>query len=336
MRCEQAIEFLPWLLNGALEADEKQAVREHLAACESCREALADTRTAWQIFDQHIPAAALVAHAAGEEPEGIDPAVLAEHLATCPECAAELELVRVSRGLAEDDAVAFLTPRRPPPAAQPVRSAGLRWRRAALAAGLAGVVALGGWYKSAEKAHTLADRLATTRALPGPVLTPAPASAPGHGGEEQRVAELQGQLDAANKTLGDLKAAEAQSREQLAQIEKRAAASGPQVNTWVGDVQASEDVVRGKSSVKEIPAGATATLLLTAQGEAPGERTAEITDAGSRILWQGAGLRVNPQGPDYSLTIPAGWLPPGDYTIRLYRQDGGQRVAAESYGIRVK
>jgi len=345
MNCEQAIEVLPWHLNGTLGEDEKKEVREHLAACERCRQALADTRLAWEIFDQHIPAGALVAYAAGEEPDGIPPAVLEEHLATCPECAAELELVRISRGLAEDDAVAVMAPRpeRARTAGQTVRPATLRWRRAALAAGLAGVVALGGWYKSAEKAHTLADRLATATALPRPAASPpAPPPSPGNAAgavDAQRVAEMQRQLDEANKTLSDLKTAESRAREQLAQLEKRGPGSGPQVNTWVDDVQASADVVRGSSgmNVKEVPAGATATLLLNAQGEATqGERTAEISDAGGRIVWHGGGLRVNAGHQDYSLTIPAGWLPPGDYTIRLYRQEGGIRVAAESYVIRVK
>jgi anti-sigma factor RsiW len=341
MNCEQAIEVLPWHLNGTLGEDEKTEIREHLAACERCRQALADTRLAWKIFDQHIPAGALVAHAAGEEPEGIALAVLEEHLATCPECAAELELVRISRGLGEDDAVALMAPRseRPRMAGQPLRPAGLRWRRAALAAGLAGVVALGGWYKSAEKAHSLADRLATATSLPRPAASPQAAlPSPGSAaGDAQRVAEMQRQLDAANKTLSDLKTAESRSREQLAQIEKRGPVSGPQVNTWVDDVQASADVVRGGGgNVKEVPSGATATLLLNAQGEAAGERTAEISDATGKIVWHGGGLRVNAGHHDYSLTIPAGWLPPGDYTIRLYRQEGGTRVPAESYAIREK
>jgi anti-sigma factor RsiW len=333
MTCDAAIEALPWLLNGTLGEDERAAVREHLESCERCREALADTRRVWEIFDQHIPAAALVAHAAGETPDGIDPEVFAEHLAACPECAAELELVRMSRGLAEDDAVALLAPRPPgaPASARPVRPAALRWRRAAVAAGLAGVVALGGWYKSAERAHTLADRLATTAALARPPA-PAPSTA-GSTADAQRLAELERQVDA-------LRASESQVREQLAQAEKRTALSGPQVNTWSDDVQASEDVVRGRSAVKEVPAGTTATLLLRpnpseVSGSSDG-RDLEIDDAAGKTLWKGRGLRINPQGPDYSLTIPAGWLRPGDYTIRLYRQDGRRSVPTESYAIRIR
>jgi Putative zinc-finger len=344
MTCNQATEYLPWLLNGTLGDDERTAVREHLAGCERCRQTLADTRRAWEIFDQHIPAAALVALAAGETPEGFDPALLEEHLAACPECAAELELARVSRGLAEDDAVTLLAPRPPrAPAAAPVaRPVGIRWRRAAVAAGLAGVIALGGWYKSAERAHTLAARLATEstlRPVAAPQAPPPPTGSAASAADAQRVAALQRRLEEMGKTVGDLQAAQSRAREQLAQVERteKQSAGGPQINTWVGDVQASEDVVRGNgSNVKEVPAGSAATLLLAAQAEATGEREAEISDAGGRVVWKGGGLRANPQGPDYSLTLPKGWLPPGSYTIRLYRRDGGRRVAAESYAIRIQ
>src|SRR5579864_6170862 len=65
MDCDLAIELLPWLLNGTLETGEREEVLAHLRSCASCREALADTRTAWEIFDWHPETAALVAHASG-------------------------------------------------------------------------------------------------------------------------------------------------------------------------------------------------------------------------------------------------------------------------------
>ena len=140
MNCEHAVELLPWLLNGTLGQDERRQVREHLAGCEACRQALADTRLAWEAFDQHLPAEAMVALAWGETPTSIDPALAELHLASCPECAAELELARTSRRLEEDDRIAVLTPRARPssPVARPSWTG---WRAAALAAGLAGVVA---------------------------------------------------------------------------------------------------------------------------------------------------------------------------------------------------
>src|SRR3954454_11692273 len=106
MNCDQAIEFLPWLLNGTLEATESGEVRRHLATCERCRAALNDTRDAWTIFSQHLSSEALVALAHGEAPAGIDPALAERHLASCPECAAELELARTSRRLEEYEKIA--------------------------------------------------------------------------------------------------------------------------------------------------------------------------------------------------------------------------------------
>ncbi|HEX2223687.1 MAG TPA: zf-HC2 domain-containing protein [Thermoanaerobaculia bacterium] len=160
MTCDQANELLPWLLNGTLGEDERQALREHLAGCASCREALAETRFAWQVFDQHLAPETLVALAYGDAPpDGLDPALAERHLAACPRCAAEMELVRTSRQLEEDDRVVPLArPARPATAgvAAPRPSAGSRaWRSSALAAGLAGLVALGGWIHTANQ---LAER----------------------------------------------------------------------------------------------------------------------------------------------------------------------------------
>lgn len=153
MTCEQAIESLPWYLNGTLEAQEQEEVRHHLATCEACRQALAETRDAWRIFDQHLPSEALVALAWEEIPEGIDPALAERHLAGCPQCAADLELARTSRHLEEDDRIA-LFPKKPAAApARETRGAGepRTWRRAAMAASLAAVVAMSGWIFSAQQ-----------------------------------------------------------------------------------------------------------------------------------------------------------------------------------------
>ena len=191
MNCEHAVELLPWLLNGTLGQDERRQVREHLMGCEACRQALADTRLAWKAFDQHLPPEALVALAWGETPTGIDPALAELHLASCPECAAELELVRTGRHLEEDDRIAVLTPRARPssPVARPSWTG---WRAAALAAGLAGVVAATGWFQTAQRANSMEDQLARRPAMTAPAeprptapVPPAPA-----GGAGDQVAEL--------------------------------------------------------------------------------------------------------------------------------------------------
>ena len=66
MTCDEAIEHLPWLLNGTLEPEEQRQVREHLAGCAACSAALAETRAAGRIFAQHLPTESLVAYAGGD------------------------------------------------------------------------------------------------------------------------------------------------------------------------------------------------------------------------------------------------------------------------------
>ncbi|HYH45809.1 MAG TPA: zf-HC2 domain-containing protein, partial [Thermoanaerobaculia bacterium] len=154
MDCEQAIERLPWLLNSTLEPEERRQVRAHVAGCEACRQALDETRLAWQVFDEHLPGEVLTALAADEEP-GIDRGLAERHLAECPRCAAELEMVRASRALLENEGVATLPVRRARPASEGWRG----WRSAALAAGLAGLVAATGWYNSSRDMRSMAERL---------------------------------------------------------------------------------------------------------------------------------------------------------------------------------
>lgn len=336
MNCDLTIEVLPWLLNGTLGEDERREALDHLKGCEACRQALGDTRLAWRIYDQHIPAAALVAHAGGDAPEGVDAEVLAAHLAVCPQCAAELELARLSRGLVEDESVALLGGAARTAAARAApRAVPARWRTAALAAGLAGLVAFGGWYRSAEEARALSGRLASAEVPPAPAPAVGAPAAAGTA-DPQRVADLQHQLEAMQKTVDDMQKAEGKAREQLAQLAERNPL-GPQVNTWVGDVRPLGDVVRGgDGDATEIPAGATATLLLSAAADVPGDREIEITDAQGRIAWQGRGLHLNAESRDYSLTLPRGTLPSGTYTIRLYRTADGTRTPAESYTVAVR
>jgi len=147
MDCDHAIELLPWFLNGTLAPEERREVAAHAASCERCAAALAGTRAAWEVFAQHVPAADLVAYAA-DEPTAVDGRTVERHLAGCPQCAAELEMARASRALIENEGVAVMPARG--------RQGGVRmWRSSALAAGLVGLVAIGGWVNSAQRAHDL-------------------------------------------------------------------------------------------------------------------------------------------------------------------------------------
>src|SRR5215218_3341597 len=243
MNCETATELLPWFLNGTLDESERREVREHLASCPSCRQALEDTRLAWTVYDQHIPSEALVALAWGQvpegSPEGYDPDVLDRHLQSCPECAAELELVRTSRRLEEDDHIA-LFPGAGSRSARAVTPAHTprRWRAAALAAGLAGMVAASGWIWSAGQARDLEQRLAAVR--PAPVVTPAaPAVPQDNSADRERLAEMSAEVETLRRQTDEM-------RDQLTKIaDAGTTAQAPRVNVWVDDLRASGDVVRG-------------------------------------------------------------------------------------------
>jgi hypothetical protein len=331
MNCDDAIEFLPWLLNGTLEAGERDEVRRHLATCESCRAALNDTRKAWTIFGQHLPSDALVALAYGEVPAGVDPDVAARHLAGCPECAAELELARTSRHLEEDDKIAVF----PGVRARQEKSVGRdrSWRAAALAAGIATLVALGGWNHEFRVADHLSDRLARASRVE-PARTAAPAVVASSSPAEE---QLRSQLQASRERQDELAKSLDDDAGKLASIEEKASTLlKPQVNPWSDSVAGSSDVVRdGKRAEAQVLPGSRTTVPILGADSADAVRDVEILDSHGGVLWSGSGLRST-EGQEYRLAIPPGFLKPGTYTIQLYANENGKRVKRESYPIRVE
>lgn len=338
--CDDVRGMLPWYLNGTLSEEERQGVLRHLKTCESCRRDLAETRLAFEMFDQHLPAEAIVALAWGETPAGIDSALVEEHLAGCPRCAADLELARTSRGLEEDERIVPLKPRSAPAAVPaPIRSTGWGgWKAAALAAGLAGVVAAAGWLQTAGRVQTLEERLAERPAA----VAPAPPVA-GSSGEEaaeaQRIAELEKQLQQASEAM-KTQQGQIERLEQLA--EARPAAPAPRINAFIDQIQPVTDVVRNReqAGAKRVPAGAQATLLLglgAEHVETHREHTLEILDAADKVVWTRSGLTLNVDYSAYVLTLEPGSLPKGPYTVRVYGiAENGQREPVETYAIRVE
>ena len=196
MTCDHAIELLPWYLNRTLEAGEREEVREHLAACERCRQALAETRQAWSVLAQHVSPQDLVALAWGRSPSDLDSAAAEEHLASCADCAAELELARLSRRLEEEDNVAvFPASGRRSPAAAPSRT----WRAAAVAASLTTLVAASGWIHSVHRVDDLARPAPVAAASPAPIpVSPPPSSsissASSTENQQRQLAEMEARL----------------------------------------------------------------------------------------------------------------------------------------------
>lgn len=275
MTCDQANELLPWLLNGTLGDDERQALREHLAGCARCRGALSDARFAWQVFDQHLAPEALVALAYGESlPDGLDPALAERHLAACPRCAAEMELAQTSRRLEEDDRVVPLA--RPVRPAQPARSAASSssraWRSSALAAGLAGVVALGGWIQTA---NLLKERGA-------PQINVAYAD-----GQANEAAERSGEVPAAARIESDRPA----SLSLPAEHEETHGAAGHAIAI----LDASNRVVWNAQGLVRDSGNDDYTLTLPKGFLAPGSYTIRITaqEAGREVVTETYAVQVD-------------------------------------------
>ncbi len=330
LNCDHVAELLPWYLNGTLGEGEQGEVSVHLEGCAKCRQALDETRLAWRIYDQHIPSEALVALAWGETPEGLDPDVLDRHLEACPQCAAELEMVRTSRKLEEDDRIALF-----PTSARPVRTerSTPAWRTAAMAAGLAGIVAASGWVWTAGRANDLEERLALAGRPPETV--PAPAPAPDAG----RLSEMTAEVERLQRREAELRQQQEEMQEQLARIAQAGpAAPSPQINAWIGDLRPTQDVVRGGSATaEELPAGRTASLILgTSHKETHRGHRVEIVDSAGKAVWSADGLVPDADTNDYGITLPAGTLKPGAYTIRISAQEEGKKVELESYSVRVR
>ena len=297
MDCEQAIERLPWLLNGTLPPEERRAVEIHVAECGRCAQALAETRAAWKVFAQHLPAADLVAYAA-DEPTGVGKETLERHLAGCPQCAAELEMARASRALAEHEEVAVLHGASPAQAAAGGRRRGPRlWQGSALAASLVGLVAIGGWAMAAQRAHGLSLELREARraaeAAPAGALTAPAAGGPGAG----------------TVTLAPLQEAEA-----------------------LGALRGGA----GEASVPTLTAGQPCVLILDVDsGRAAAYRSYAIVDSHGAV--RRTDRWVAGQGT-YGLVFDSaalGKLSPGRYAVQLYGEEGARGTPLASFPFTV-
>lgn len=357
MNCEQAIELLPWLLNGTLQESERQEVREHLAGCDRCREALAETRFAWSVYDQHLPSEALVALAYGDRlPDGLDPALAERHLATCPQCAAELELVRTSRHLEEDDRIATMPFQRKDRAAGAstaaaplVRASARAWRSSALAASLVGLVALSGWIHNGQQVRSLEERLAqvsngtaATTEPSRPQPAPPIASAPGGGAATGASPAQTERLRVAEAQLQEAQAKLQEQSRQIAEIEKQvqsrpAAPAGLEANFQAVEIEPAATERGGDGDATEIRADRGAAVTLTADHrETHKTHVLEVLDAAGKPVLTVPGLQRNAGDVDtYTFGIPAGRLAPGTYTVQVSAQENGQKVALEKYLIRV-
>lgn len=331
MTCDDAIELLPWLLNGTLEEGERREIRRHLETCERCREALTDTREAWMTFGQHLPSETLVALAYGEVPQEIDPALAERHLASCPECAAELELARTSHRLEKDERIAVF-PGRP---VRKERGESRSWRAAALAASLAGVVAASGWIHSARELRSISEQVAEKPPAAAPEPTrpvPAPDGA-SQSATERQLQELTTRFEAAKESQKKTEERLAQYETEIAELRSQGRGpAGIELNPWTGSVQPGVER-SGSMEERVMPADRPSLLTLAPEGpETP--REAEIRNESGELVLKGR-LPLNPELGQYAISFSSG-LKPGRYTIQLYSTEGGKRTPRETYRVRVE
>ena len=100
--CNRVAELLPWLVNGSLDEVDAAALKRHVRECDDCRTALERTREAWDLAQGHLPVQALLDYAFEDEPLSSERRhAIESHLEVCPDCCAELELVRSDPSLAD-------------------------------------------------------------------------------------------------------------------------------------------------------------------------------------------------------------------------------------------
>jgi anti-sigma factor RsiW len=326
MDCQHAAEILPWLLNGSLAAEERQAARAHLAQCAQCQREFQETAFAAAVYHQHIPEEALIDYAFDRPSPEIDRGLIERHLDVCEECVAELELLEESHRLmkAEDNVFPFrpeksITPNAPVEVSASGRSLYRWWTYGAIAASVIGFIALTGWWWNWRQARSLNDQqVAMNRRLADLES------------ENQQLRQTQpqtaGQLEQANREIASLKT----------RVEEL---SAPQINIPVLEImpqEMSERGAPGKITQIQIPRGARAiTLILNSQSATESKNySLEILDTRRNMVWSQQGLTRHPTG-DYTINVPAALLSPNEYTINIYGQTDGKRVKIESYRIRI-
>jgi hypothetical protein len=225
-----------------------------------------------------------------------------DHLAACPDCAAEVRALGEVRTWADDVRRAHER------AAPRPRWAPLAAIAAGLLAALAIVLAMATLRADSRERAAVAAR-----------------------------AELAARLDAALGERDALRAGdEAARRRAAAQDETIARLSRPRVNVPVVDL-APRDVVRGGGGTVPAVSRAAgwATLLLHPRALDGASYTVEVLSPEGATLDRAAGLVP---GADASLTLvlPTARLPIGTLRLRLLRESPGAPVAVDAFDLRIE
>lgn len=158
MNTREAIEKLPWLVNGSLDATEAAAVREQLAGSDECRAELAELAEAGQLFGARIPVETLLDYVAGRDVAPFDRQTVERYIQVSPVGSEEWRMATESwngvqnpdveqRGAPDADNVLPFRRR-----AERSERAARSWRSAAIAASILAVLGVGGWWSAMRDA----------------------------------------------------------------------------------------------------------------------------------------------------------------------------------------
>jgi hypothetical protein len=126
---------------------------------------------------------------------------------------------------------------------------------------------------------------------------------------------------------------------QKQQLESRL--RSPQINFGAYDIYPAGKTVRGpgpQPTVTKISSSpdAPVLLLLNATGQKVYPSYAlEIADANGSIKWKSGGLQRDDFQASYHILVPAGFLSPGTYQIRVFGEGDATRAPLADYEIRV-
>lgn len=347
MNCSTVTEFLPWLLNGTLDAEERRQVEAHLAACESCREELRQTRIAGAVYGAHPPPQALVDHAAGRPPAGIPAGLLSRHLAACPTCTEEVALLRQSHSLAGEEEAGG-----EPPGATVVTGpwSVQRWRHFALAASIAGLVALGvsAWsvLQSRTGASDLAARLARAEVRSQELAAENERLQASEAESRARLAELADQAEAADLTATELEERLEQQRNRLARLQEESGEVLVGLPLEFLDRAEAETVARGgpgalfggedgRPTVARRDGAVLLSLRLPEGVEVHSTRL-EVVDAADVTVLDARGPPPDKNSLACYVVLPTGQLEPGLYALRLWSTGEGEDQLLGTYPLQVE
>lgn len=104
----------------------------------------------------------------------------------------------------------------------------------------------------------------------------------------------------------------------------------PRLNVPIHDLRAGTPRSAATARPLVLGAGQRSFVVVLTPAWAPGQEVYDliIVGADGEEVWRGSGLRGAADGT-FSMTLPHGLLPPGEYRLRLYRETGGGEPAAE-------